>query len=212
MVHVKICGITRPEDALLATDLGASALGFVFWTGSPRFIDPYRAKRIVEMLPPMVTPIGVFVDQPIDYVGGVADLVRLGAVQLHGHEAPEYYAQLGHRVIKAIAVTQNFRPEDALDLPRRVTLLLDAHDPVLVGGTGKTIDWSVAAAVATQRRVLLSGGLRPDTVAAAIEAVRPYGVDVSSGVEARPGVKDARLLQAFFDAVRQSEQRVAVQG
>ena len=105
MLRIKICGITRLEDALLAADLGASMVGFIFWPSSPRFVDPYRARRIVSALPPWLSPVGVFVDQPIDYVRGVANLVKLGAVQLHGHEPAEYYEKLAYRVIKAVPVS-----------------------------------------------------------------------------------------------------------
>jgi phosphoribosylanthranilate isomerase len=201
MVRVKICGITRLEDGLLAAELGASALGFVFWPKSPRFIDPHRARDLVAALPPMVTPIGVFVDHPSDYVEEVAGVVRLGAIQLHGRENPGVYAGSKCHVIKSVAVTSGVNADEVDTLPPNVTVLLDASDPALMGGTGRTIDWSAAATIAARRRVILAGGLRPDNVAAAIETVRPYAVDVSSGVEARPGVKDASLLRAFFAAV-----------
>ena len=204
MLHVKVCGITRAEDALLAASLGATTLGFIFWPETPRFVDPYRARAIVAQLPPGVSPVGVFVDQPIDYVRGVATLVKLGAVQLHGREPLEYYRQLSHRVIKAMAIAED-SPIDSIDeVPPDVTVLLDAHDPVRVGGTGKRIDWRVAATIARRRRIILSGGLRSDNVGEAIRTVRPYGVDVSSGVEKRPGVKDPARLRRFFEAVHQA--------
>ena len=200
MTAIKICGITRLEDGLLAAELGASALGFVFWPPSPRFIDPYRARTLVMQLPPLVTTIGVFVDQPIEFVRGVAGLLRLDAVQLHGRETEAYCAQLRTRVVKAIPVSGEMQFEDGFDGYPGATLLLDAHDPERFGGTGRTIDWGQAAEAARHRRVILSGGLRPDNVCEAIAAVRPYGVDASSGLEVRPGVKDASKLRAFFDA------------
>lgn len=203
--HVKVCGITRAKDALLAAELGASAVGFIFWPKSPRFIEPARARAIVGLLPPMVTAVGVFVDQPIAYVRRVADTAGLGVVQLHGHESGAYCRSVGRRVIKALSIQSDMKMTVLKSLPASMTLLLDAHDPVLVGGTGQTIDWTVAAAVARRRRVILSGGLQPHNVALAIERVRPYGVDVSSGVEIRPGVKDARRMRAFFRAVRSTE-------
>jgi phosphoribosylanthranilate isomerase len=200
MLRVKICGIRRMEDALRAAELGAWGVGFVFWPGSPRFIDPYRAKKICAELPPWVVPVGVFVDQPEEYVSAVASLVPLGAVQLHGSETTETIARLPHRVIKSIAVGDDLT-ETAIDrIPARVGVLLDAHDP-RHGGTGNTIDWTRAAAVARRRRVLLAGGLCPENVRAAIDAVRPFGVDVSSGVEVSPGVKDHDRMRALFAAV-----------
>lgn len=193
---VKICGITRAEDAKAAAQAGASAIGFIFWPGSPRCIDPYRARDIVRTLPPLVTPVGVFVDQPVEYVSGVASLVRLGAVQLHGHESPAAAAQLTRPIVKGI------RLEDPADVwPEPVLLLLDAHDPVQRGGTGRPIDWDRAASVAARRAVILAGGLTPDNVAAAIDRVRPYGIDVSSGVEESPGIKHHGRIRALFEAV-----------
>ncbi len=149
--RVKICGIRRVEDALLAAELGASSIGLIFWPGSARFIDPFRARRIVASLPPFVTAVGVFVDQPEEYIAGVAGLVKLGAVQLHGHEAPASYARLRYRVIKAAPVGDAFDPASLDAIPARATVLLDAHDPVRHGGTGRQIDWSLAAAAARVR-------------------------------------------------------------
>lgn len=200
--RVKICGIRRAEDAVLAAELGADALGFVFWPESPRFIDPYRAREIVRALPPFVTPVGVFVDQPPEYVNGVADLLQLGAVQLHGHEALEDYQRSACRVIKAVAVRETFdASNDVAAIPAEVTVLLDAHDPQKRGGTGQIVDWSKAAAAARRRRIILSGGLTATNVLGAVGVVNPYAVDVSSGVEAAPGVKDPHQLRAFFSAV-----------
>src|SRR5262249_2718528 len=144
-LFVKICGITRLEDAVAAVAAGANALGFVFWPGSPRFVDPYRAREIVRALPPFVTPVGLFVNQPRDYVCGVPSVVRLGAVQLHGDETPEFAASIAWPLIKALSVDR------ASVWPAETTLLLDAHDPVKRGGTGQTIDWPAAAAVAKMR-------------------------------------------------------------
>ncbi len=201
MIPVKVCGITRDVDAELAVELGAAMLGFVFWSASPRFIDPYAARRIIVKLPPHVTAVGVFVDQPLDYVKAVANLLRLGALQLHGSESVAYCRALASRVIKAVPLASG-APVDLAVWPPEVTVLLDAYDPVRKGGTGQQIDWSVAAEIARTRRVILSGGLRPDNVAEAVERVRPYAVDVSSGVEAVPGVKDEARLRAFFEALR----------
>ncbi len=192
---VKICGITRMEDAETAVAAGAGAIGFVFWPKSPRFIDPYRARIVAAALPPLVTAVGVFVNQPRAYVGGVASLVRLGAGQLHGDETPEFAASIAAPVIRALPIDR------AQAWPEGATLLLDAHDPVQRGGTGRTIDWRAAAAIAARRRVLLAGGLTPDNVAGAIAQVHPFGIDVSSGVERAPGIKDHQRIKALFEAV-----------
>jgi phosphoribosylanthranilate isomerase len=194
---VKICGITRVEDAEAAVAAGANAIGFIFWPKSPRFIDPHRARRIAAALPPFVTAVGVFVNQPLAYVNGVASLVALGAVQLHGDETPEYAATVSRPVMKAVSVGR----DQARMWPSRVRLLLDVHDPVARGGTGRTVDWTAAADLAARREVLLAGGLTPDNVADAVARVRPFGIDVSSGVERAPGIKDHERLKALFEAV-----------
>jgi len=203
MVRIKICGIRRLEDASLAVKLGASALGFVFWPSSPRFIEPERARELIASLPPFATAVGVFVDQPAAYVSEVARRLRLGAVQLHGNEPPEAYEDAPCRVIKAVAVSDGIDAGAASAVvPVTATVLLDAHDPITRGGTGRTIDWTIAAGLARRRPIILSGGLNADNVSAAIEVVRPYAIDVSSGVEAAPGVKDADRLRALFAAAR----------
>jgi phosphoribosylanthranilate isomerase len=202
MTRVKVCGIRRPEDARLAVELGASALGFIFWPSSPRFVEPDRARAIVEGLPPFVASVGVFVDQPIEDVKRVASTLKLSVVQLHGREAAGDYALGGWTIVKAISVGADTQAESAVSqVPRDVGVLLDAHDPVRKGGTGRTIDWTIASRLARIRPVILSGGLNADNVRQAIDTVRPHAVDVSSGVESGPGVKDADKLRAFFAAV-----------
>ena len=198
---VKICGITRIEDAELAVALGAAALGFVFWPKSPRYVDPERARAIVAALPPFVTTVGVFVDQGPRLVNGVAARVGLGAVQLHGEESVEMLDQIDRPVVKALAMRAATRAADADAWPPRVRLLIDAYDPEQRGGTGRTVDWNGAAAIASRRLVLLAGGLKPGNVAEAIRTVRPFGIDVSSGVESSPGVKDHARLRELFEAV-----------
>lgn len=204
-MRVKICGITTPDDAVLAAELGAAAIGLVFWPGSPRRVDEARALDVVRSLPRGVTAVGVFVDQPIDDVRRIADGTGLGAVQLHGSEPAEYALGLMQPVIKAVAVGDAFEPRAVDEWPSGITVLLDAHDPVRRGGTGRTIDWSRAAAAAARRPVFLSGGLTPANVAAAIRQVRPYGIDLSSGVETTPGVKDPAKLRALFDAIESTQ-------
>ena len=205
---IKICGITRLEDAEAAVEGGAQALGFVFWPGSPRFIDPYRARAIASGLPSLVTTVGVFVNQPVEYVNGVAALVGLGAVQLHGDETQSHAAAMTRPVIKVIAFGSANAADAADAWPARVTLLLDVHDPVRRGGTGRTIDWTSASSVAARRRVLLAGGLTPENVGEAVGRVRPFGIDVSSGVESSPGIKDRGRLNALFEAVAAEQERL----
>jgi phosphoribosylanthranilate isomerase len=204
VTRVKICGVTKVDDALLAAELGASAIGFVFWPHSPRYIEPIGARTIVAGLPPFITPVGVFVNQPIPTVLAIARFARLGAVQLHGDEAADEYATLPMRVIKAMPLRTAEDGKAAADVPSSAMVLLDAYDPVQRGGTGRVVDWSLAWSVARQRPVILSGGLHAGNVLAAIAAVRPYGVDVSSGVEAAPGRKDPAKLRALFATLRES--------
>jgi phosphoribosylanthranilate isomerase len=198
---VKICGITRREDATLAAVLGAAAVGFVFWPESRRYIEPTAAVKIARSLPASVTPVGVFVDQRVELVNAVVQEVGLGAVQLHGSEAPEYCAQIAAPVIKAVPVGSGFRMTAVTGLPAGVTVLLDVDDPVARGGTGRLVDWAAARKVARVRRTILAGGLTPENVGAVIRAVEPGGVDVSSGVESGPGIKDPHRLRRFFQAV-----------
>jgi len=197
--RIKICGLRRVEDARLACDLGADAIGFIFWPASPRFVDPERARAIVAELPPFVCAVGVFVDQTPEYVSGVAGLVKLAAVQLHGHEQPDTYAKSRYRVIKAVPVTADFDATRACEeLPSQATMLLDAHDPIRRGGTGRPVNWTAASAAARLRPVILSGGLNASNVVDAIDRVRPYAIDLSSGVESSPGVKDHDKLRQLF--------------
>ena len=200
-MRVKICGITRERDAQLAAELGAAAIGLVFWPGSPRRVSRSQARTIAASLPAGVAPVGVFVNQPLLDVLRIADEVGLGGVQLHGEEPLEYTRGILQPVIKAVGVADGFDPRVLDAWPAEITVLLDVHDPVRRGGTGRTIDWAAAAAAASRRPVLLAGGLGPENVAAAVREVHPYGVDVSSGVEASPGIKDERRLRALFAAI-----------
>jgi phosphoribosylanthranilate isomerase len=196
---VKICGITRLEDAEAAVAAGADAIGFVFWPESPRFIDPFRAARIAAALPPFVTPVGVFVNQRADYINAVAARVKLGAVQLHGDEGAGDLARINRPIVKAVAI--GAAGVDPAAWPGHVTLLLDAHDPSRRGGTGRRINWNAAASIARVRRIVLAGGLTPENVGEAVARVRPFGIDVSSGVEQSPGVKNHGRIRALFEAL-----------
>lgn len=200
-MRIKVCGITRLDDAALAVELGAAALGFIFWPGSPRFVDAAEARAIARVVSPFVSTVGVFVNQPSAHVGSVAEEVGLSAIQLHGDERVEAYTGLPYRLIKSVAIGADFDAAAVANVPLEATVLLDAHDPIRRGGTGRTIDWAQARAVARTRPVILSGGLTADNVRDAAAAVAPHGIDVSSGVESAPGVKDPEKLRRFFAAV-----------
>ncbi len=201
MTRVKICGITSAADAELAVDLGASAIGLIFWPSSPRFVEQSRAREIVARLPPFVSVVGVFVNQVKEAARVAADL-GLSAVQFHGDEPVDDYREFPAPVIKSIGVRDGSARQDAAAVPSHVTVLLDAHDPLKRGGTGTIIDWSVAAGIARERPVILSGGLNASNVEAAVSAVRPYAIDVSSGVESAPGQKDPEKMRALFAALQ----------
>jgi phosphoribosylanthranilate isomerase len=198
-MFVKICGITREADARTAVENGASAIGFIFWPESPRYIEPERARGIVRMLPPFVTAVGVFVNEPVDRVNEVAEIAGLGAVQLHGDEGPEVVDRLTRPVVKALGHVDGAA---AAQWPQRVTLLVDAEDRVRRGGTGARADWQGARALAASRNVVLAGGITPANVIEAVTAVRPFGIDVSSGVEDAPGIKNVDRIRQLFEALR----------
>lgn len=205
-VKVKICGITNWPDARLALDAGADLLGFNFYGPSPRFVAPSDARRIIRRLPARVQAVGVFVnDSPAD-VADLAALTGLDWIQLHGDESAEYVAALARRfpVLKAFRVKPGFRISALAPyrrLVRRGGFLLDGFSARARGGTGKTFDWSVAKRAKRYGRIFLAGGLTPGNIAQAVRSVEPYAVDACSGVEARPGKKDARRLRALMDAV-----------
>jgi phosphoribosylanthranilate isomerase len=199
--RIKVCGITRVEDAATAAELGAAAVGFVFWPRSPRRIAIETAREVGGILPPFVARIGVFVDMPADDVVRIVDDARLDGVQLHGDERTDPYRNLKARLIKAVTLDSDTDVKAAATLPAHVTVLVDATDRVRRGGTGRVADWTNAAALAAQRPIILAGGLTTANVGDAIRQVRPWAVDVSSGVESAPGVKSRERLEAFFAAV-----------
>ena len=197
-VRVKICGITTLEDALVAVEAGADALGFIFVEGTPRYVTPAAAAAIVRGLPPFVTPVGVFWDHPRAHVKAVAETCGLGALQLHGDESPEDARQYGLPVIKTIKVGG---PGDLDRMPGYrgavAAFLLDSAARWSEGEPRQPIEWQLARLAASSGRILLSAGLNPDNVARAVEIARPYGVDVNSGVETRPGRKDPDKVRRF---------------
>lgn len=199
---LKICGITRLVDALHAVQQGATALGFVFWTSSPRAIAPEEAKDIIAALPPKVTPVGVFVNELPQKLREVMKMTGVRAVQLHGDEKLADYEFIECPLLKS--ATLGDVAETARAWPVETTLLLDAADRVKRGGTGVAVDWGRAAVAARIHKVVLAGGLTPLNVEEAIRTVRPFGVDVASGVEASPGVKDFAKVSAFLTNARRA--------
>lgn len=204
MVKIKICGITSLDDALAAVRAGADALGFVFHPASPRHIFPEQATAIIRHLPPFVQTVGLFVNEGQDTVNATADQCGLDIVQLHGDETPEYCGTIRRRIIKAFRV-KDVTSIDAMKDYHVAACLLDAWSPAAHGGTGRTFNWEIAACAAAASDIILAGGLTPDNVADAIRRVRPYAVDVSSGVESAPGRKDQSLISSFIRAARDTD-------
>jgi phosphoribosylanthranilate isomerase len=203
--RVKICGITRVDDGLAAARLGADAVGLVFYAPSPRAVTPAQARAIVEALPPFVTTVGLFVDAEASHVREVLAAVPLQLLQFHGDETPRFCSGFDRPFLKAVRV----RPgvdllQCAQDFSGASGLLLDAHVEGLRGGTGATFDWSLIPRQ-LPLPVVLSGGLDPGNVEAAVRAVRPWAVDVSSGVESAKGIKDAVKIERFINGVRNAD-------
>ena len=205
-LFVKICGITRAADAVAAAEAGADAVGFVFWGKSPRAIDPKTARAIAAGLPPSIVRVGVFVDARPEELRRIADEAELDVLQLHGTEPPESLLGLPRRCWKAVGVGRDFVAADALRYEGKAAgILLDSRREGAPGGTGRAFDWSLAREVRKRASfLLLAGGLVPENVAAAVRAVGPDGVDVSSGVESAPGRKDEARLKAFIEAARRA--------
>ena len=203
MTRVKICGITNREDALLATGMGADAIGFIF-AESPRQITPAKARTIIRTLPPLVKSVGVFVNEEPARIKEIKSLCGLDLIQMHGDESPEICRDLMPHSIKAFRI-QNER--DIKNIKRYQgavrAILLDTYQKGKAGGTGKTFDWSLAVkAKKTGLPIILSGGLGPENIEEAISTVKPYAVDVNSGIEKRPGKKDTVLMKQLMEKIR----------
>jgi phosphoribosylanthranilate isomerase len=210
-VEIKICGITNVRDAKACVEMGAQLIGLNFYSRSPRYIEPDIGRKIVETLPPDTDTVGVFVDGGTDKIRNAARTARVRSIQLHGNFSPEIARELADefRVIRAFSTDPRFRPEHAA-LFQNCDVLIDAHDPDLPGGTGRTCDWPVArATLIFTRFLILSGGLNAQNVGQAIHAVGPHAVDVCSGVEKAPGVKDHGAIENFVAAVRTAERSLA---
>jgi len=201
--RVKICGITRVEDALVAAEFGVDAIGLVFYKKSPRHVDVEQAIKIIMALPPFVTSVGLFMDAPADDISAIVKSVPLDLLQFHGDECPANCGQYGLPYIKAVAMQShmNYALYTA-SYPDAAGFLLDSHGTGQAGGTGKTFDWTQMPE-GQEKPLILAGGLSPDNVADAIEQVKPYGIDLSSGVESSPGIKDASKIENLMKEVRE---------
>ncbi|WP_449428202.1 phosphoribosylanthranilate isomerase [Rhodanobacter umsongensis] len=203
--RIKCCGMTRVEDARLAARLGADAIGVVFTARSKRQVSLLQAREIVAALPPFVASVALFMDDDVDQVRRVLDEVRPTLLQFHGSESDDWCAQFGHPFLKAIAMGDGATALSRLrDYPHAAGLLLDGHGAGEAGGSGKSFDWSLIPHDSAQP-LLLAGGLHAGNVGAAIQVARPWAVDVASGVESAPGIKDAARLADFMAAVRAAD-------
>ena len=204
MTRIKICGITHLKDALTAVDAGADALGFIFVPDTPRFVNSDQVAAIVAELPPFVTTVGIFANKDAAKIKTIADQCRLDAVQLHADVTPEFCRNLDKKVIKVVRV----KDKSSLSILSNYDVnafLLDTYVEGKMGGTGKVFDWNLALQARNYGRIIVAGGLNPDNVAQAVRHVKPYGVDVGSGVESVPGHKDPDKIRKFIDAVKSVE-------
>jgi phosphoribosylanthranilate isomerase len=202
--RIKVCGLTRKADVEAAVEAGAWAVGFVVWQGSPRAVAVDALGELASGVPMEVKRVGVVVNPTLDDARRLRD-AGLTTLQLHGHEDVHAFLDLGMDLFKAVSLTNDAEVEAAIALPAEVTVLVDAHDPVRRGGTGERADWARAAALARTRQVILAGGLRAENVQDALRRVEPWAIDVSSGLEIEPGIKDKSKIQAFFAAAALSE-------
>ena len=202
MTRIKICGITNLNDALTAIEAGADALGFVFVPHTPRYIEAQDAATIINLLPPFITTVGLFVNEGLAKIQAIADGCHLNVIQLHGGESPQFCDTLNRRSIKAFRV-KNQASLSHLPNYHVSAYLLDTYVKGKLGGTGEVFDWHLAVSAKQYGPIILAGGLNPDNVSYAVRQVHPYGVDVSSGVEAKPGRKDPAKVKAFIHAVRE---------
>ncbi|MCX7914135.1 MAG: phosphoribosylanthranilate isomerase [Thermodesulfovibrionales bacterium] len=203
---MKICGITNIEDALFAANYGADAIGFIFFRGSPRYIEPQSAKEIISYLPPFLTTVGVFVNEDPEKIRKIMEFVGLDILQLHGDEPPEI-CRIWSRVIKAFRVN-NLTDLRTLGSYRTSANLLDAYSPDMYGGTGKTFNWDIAIEAKRYGPVILSGGLNVENVEDAILWVKPYAIDVSSGIEQSKGKKDLKKMREFIIRAKTASSRL----
>lgn len=211
MTKIKVCGITSKTDAWICIDAGVDALGFVFVDTSPRKIDPQEAQRIINDLPPFVIIVGVFVDKSKEAVEEIANLCKLDILQFHGKESPEYCAKFNRKVIKAFRIRSS-NDINVLGEYKVCGFLLDSYEEERAGGTGRTFEWSIAQDATKYGPIILAGGLTPENVNRAISIVRPYAVDVSTGVEEKdtPGKKNKVKLTEFIRQVQNADSDIII--
>ncbi len=203
MIKIKICGITNLDDAMAAAEYGADALGFNFYKKSPRYIEPEKAAEIIYQLPPLVLPVGVFVNEHEKRVREIQSLTGIQVLQFHGDESPEFCERFESRVIKAFQVKDK-ESLHSLAHYKVGAFLLDSYKDGLKGGTGVTFNWHLAVVAKSFGRIILAGGLNPDNVVEAAKLVQPYAVDVAGGVEKEKGIKDHAKLKKFIVEVRRA--------
>ncbi len=201
MIRTKICGITRLEDALTSVRYGVNALGFNFYEKSPRYISPDKASDIINQLPPFVSVVGLFVNADYDKIAKTADMCGVRTIQLHGDESPDFCSKLkSYRVIKALRI----KHESDLGNLKRYDVcgyILDSFSPDVYGGTGLSFDWDLLGKIDSAKNIIVAGGINPDNIEHLLRAVVPYGVDICSGVELSPGVKDEKLIKEIMSKI-----------
>jgi phosphoribosylanthranilate isomerase len=202
MTRIKICGITNMEDALAAVDYGADALGFVFYPRSPRYVTPEKAREIITQLPPFVSTVGVFANETHEKMREIIEFSGIDILQLHGDE-PSDACYIWHRVIRALRV-MDFSDLKPLEVCRASAFLLDTYSAESYGGTGQIFNWDIAVEAKRFGRIILSGGLNPDNIEKAVRYVRPYAVDVSSGIEEEKGKKDLKKMKVFIERAKKA--------
>lgn len=205
MTEVKICGITNSQDALAALECGAAALGFIFYPPSPRYLKPADAKKIIASLPNKLVKIGVFVNEKPEEIKKVMEYCSLDMIQLHGDESPEYCNQFpASSIIKAFALKNDDDVNQALNY-NVAAILIDSRHAGLYGGTGKTSNWEMARRIKDKKPLVLSGGLNAENIAEAMKTIAPNALDINSGVEESPGIKDYKKLRQIFEIIRVSD-------
>jgi phosphoribosylanthranilate isomerase len=205
--RVKVCGLTRREDVAAAVAQGAWAVGFVVWSGSPRAVTPAQLRELAGDVPAEIKRVAIVVNPALDDARRMRDEAGVATLQLHGGEDVGPFLSLGMELFRAVSLETDADIETAAALPDEVTVLVDAHDPIRRGGTGERADWARAAALSRRRPVILAGGLRADNVREAVAQVTPWAIDVSSGLESSPGIKDHAKMAQFFATLRSTEPR-----
>jgi len=200
-IKIKICGITNMEDARVASDLGADALGFIFYKESKRNVSPETVKDIISELPPFITKVGVFVNSDLDEILSIKEQTGIDIAQLHGDETPEFCGTIPFKIIKVIRIKEKSDIGQVAQYSDQ-DILFDTYSDKEYGGTGESFNWEILKDLSLSKNIILSGGLNSDNVLDAVKIVRPYAVDISSGVECEPGKKDHKKIKKFIEAIK----------